>query len=293
MTRIPVRREHRSEADRRAELRALLRYDPRETEPPASLPAPGPQPLRLFAIVLAVVEAGLVVAAVLAASLAQVSSTAVAIPAHERTIGALTELDVLLPLMSQELQAQIDSGADRLAIPGTEWLVASVAPADAVDAAGTLDPPRLREAVLAGAATAIYERGAGALGEGASGDWLLARLSSVLNARQHATARTTSAAALVATLGIGALLAIAARPRGWLVLGLATLAGGAVAAALSFAGAAATLALATTAEGTLRFEELAILQVVLAVPIRNGLIVSALGLALTVMALCLRVRRSS
>lgn len=93
-------------------------------------------------------------------SLSQATSREAALPALERGLVALSEIDSLIAIHKDELRAEAESGA-ALSVPG--FPLAAEVPGDvALGADGDLDEVALRAAVLARGADRLYTEGASA-----------------------------------------------------------------------------------------------------------------------------------
>ncbi len=293
MRAVPERHVHDARLDpmspERVALRAMLRYDPGDTEEPALPPRPErPGTRKAVVLALGIVEAGVISAALLAGSLFLVASPSAALPAQERLVSAFTEADSLVEVRRADLEGQVQRGEDSVRI--ADFPVEVVVPREqAVDADGDLDPARLTSALLASAAAKRYASGPDSL-EGASADPVFAGLSRTLTADAHASARDgLMVLGTIAVVVALALIAVGGR-RGWAALGLALVIGG-----LFGAGAATGLgwALANANTGAaLRGVELAIAETLLIVPFRNGLIVAGAGVVI-VLAGFVRPRRTA
>lgn len=270
----------------RVALRAMLRYDP-DDEAPTAPPAPegdarDTQPSVLRVLVLGLLEAGAIGATLLAGSAFQVTSSAVAVPAIERVIATAAEVDALLAVRAADIQKQLEDGAQVITLADFPS-GGGVPRADVVNPEGALDVTRLQGALVAQAAAARYAEDPALTEVGGSRDPLIATVAGALTARTHASARTVLAiAGGVAVLLAVALAATGAR-RGWLALGLALLAGGAVALGAGAVGGWLIEGV-VAASGVLGATELGVARTLLEVPMRNGFIASAGGLVIALSA---------
>ncbi len=261
----------------RVALRAMLRYDPDDPTEPALPPRPARAGARgIVVLALGLVEAGAVATALLAGSLFQVSSPAIALPAQERLVSAFTELDSLVEVRRADLEGQVERGAPVIAISDLP-IAAAVPREEAVGADGTLDEGRLTAALRAGAAAERYADASDDLA-GAAADPVFAGLSRTLTADTLSSARTGFVAAGAVALALAVVLTVIGGRRGWVALGVATVAGGLLAAGAAW-GTGWALTEAGNA-GALRTVELSVVGALLDVPLRNGLIAGAAGLAI-------------
>lgn len=275
----------------RVALRAMLRYDP-DDEAPTAPPAPTrdarPSGVRILA--LGLLEVGAIGATVLAGSAFQVTSPAVAVPAIEHVIATAAEVDALLALRAPDIEKQLEGGAQVITLADFPS-GGGVPRVDVVNAEGALDVTRLQGALVARAAAARYAEEPAVTEASGSADPLLATVAGALTARTHASTRTMFAVAGgVAVLLALALAATGAR-RGLLALGLAIVAGSAVAVGAGVAGGWLIEGV-VAASGVLGTTELGVARALLEVPMRNGVIAGAGGLVIALSAL-LPMRRGA
>ena len=244
--------------------------------------------------------AGLALVAVAAGTLGahsvvQATGEEVALPALRRAIGALAQPEALLELHREEL-AEAAAGAASpeadVELPG--YPVVGVALT--AEEAGSGDLERMRDALLERSAALVHAEGRVALAEGGLAPPASDRLSTAgavaglldgLTAENHDrwSGWRTALVALAALLGA----AVLALPRGFggvLGLGAALLAAG-----LVVAGAALGLRVALSlagGEGPLLDEYLRISRELTSIPLRNGLVLAASGVALALPAALLR-----
>lgn len=279
---MPSRRPTDISAGERVRLREFLRYDPLDELPALEPPREVARPRTGLVIALTFLSVGVVLVATLAVSFAQVTSPRVALPALERVLATLTEIDGLLVMRAADVQTQLEAGRERLTLPDFPIADASVARTDAVGADGVLDHSSLRSALLAEATRMAYERGPTALGSERPGDGLLSGLLIVLTQAQRTRAGALTASACVAALVLAALLLLATPRRGLLALGAATIAAGLLTAGVAMASGGLLGGPEGLTAGTLRAEETAVARTLLEIPTRNGVIVAGLGVALAV-----------
>ncbi len=96
-------------------------------------------------------------------SVAQATSEAPALAALERAVAALTEVDALLGLHLEEVQARADAGDQTLTLPAFPVRDAGVETTGVTGDGGAVDRERLREALLDRSARLVYMRGPDAL----------------------------------------------------------------------------------------------------------------------------------
>ena len=92
-------------------------------------------------------------------SVAQATDEEVALPALERAVAALTDLEGLLDQHLEAVQEQADSGAEKLVLPAYVVRDAAVPTASVTNAGGTVDRVLLRDALLSTSARLVYTRG--------------------------------------------------------------------------------------------------------------------------------------
>ena len=226
-------------------------------------------------------------------SLAQATSEAVALPALERAVVALTEVDALLAVHADEVREQAAAGGG-VTLPGFP-LAVSVPAAAAADADGEFSLPLLRGELVArgvrllraeGGAAFRGPDGAPAAPAGLSGAGLTRRLADELGAGRHERWRglvaapgyaslALAAAVLVLGVGFGRLSRVGAAMliAGALVLAAALL----VRAGAGFAGGGDAVAA----------EARAIVRALAGAPIRNALWLAAGGAAIALPAAAL------
>lgn len=227
-----------------------------------------------------------------ALSLAQLSSRTVAMPAIERGVASLTEIDALLAIHEEEL-CRLAATEAPIQVPGFPVQGIDVRVSDIRCTDGTLDRESLRALLLSKSADAVYLRGADAFQDdpdaaeetsilSASGG-IRATLDSV-GASMHD--RTTAATWVLGGMSALLLLAMLLLGRGvrrFAGLGLVLV----IAAAPMLLGSLILwVVLGTMDSGdglTAQFAQ--ITRSLLGVPIRNGLCVAVAGVALIVPAL--------
>jgi len=255
----------------------MLRYDPDDENVPARPAQPErPAARTMLVLALGLIEAGAVTTAVLAGSLFQVSAPAIALPAQERLVAAFTEIDSLVAVRRADLEGQVERGVEVVEIADFP-VPAAVPRGETVDADGTLDEARLSTAMLSRAAAERYAEPSDDLA-GASADSVFAGLSRTLTADTLASARSVLIGAGTVAIVLGLLLAAIGGRRGWVALGVAIAMGGLIASGAAW-GLGWIVAEAGSG-GALRAAELAIAEILLGVPMRNGLIAGAAGLVI-------------
>ncbi len=118
---------------------------------------------RVAAGLLTLLLAVAVAAWLVAFGVAEATSEEVAVPAQARGLATLTEVDALLALHTESLQAQVEAGDERLVPPGFPVREAGVPRETAVDASGAVDLEALRNALLEDSARRLYDFGSDAL----------------------------------------------------------------------------------------------------------------------------------
>lgn len=235
-------------------------------------------------------------------SVAQATDEEVALPALERGVAALTDLEGLLDQHLEAVQEQADSGAERLVLPAYVVRDVTVEAGDVTNAGGTVDRALLRDKLLRISALRVYTRGVDAFRQSDETPERASRLSvsGGIRALLDGLSSDNHGAAVVWLWPLGAVcLALAAallalgRDFGrFVALGVVLVV---AAAPVLLAGVAARLALGfvdgSTATGTalppgdvVVDEFTAIGRQLAGLPIRNALWLAAAGVAIALPA---------
>ena len=222
-------------------------------------------------------------------SVAQATDEQVALPALQRGVAALTEIDALLDVQLEEMQRQADAGAETLAPPGFPVRDAAVQTDAVTRADGAVDRALLYDALLRSSARLVYTRGVAAVQGGDEPGEETALLSPSggvravldgLSVENHETAVLWLWPLGGACLLLGALLLVAASGFGrFVAVGVALVA---AAVPVLLGGLAARLALSFVDAGPddrLVEEFLAIARGLTTLPVRNALWLAAAGVA--------------
>lgn len=227
-------------------------------------------------------------------SVAQVTDEQVALPALERGVAALTDLDALLDEQLEAVQKQADAGADTLTPPGFPIRDTMVQTREVRREDRVIDRPGLRDELLRIGASRVYTRGVSAFQQGEASPQQSSRLSPSggiralldgLSRDNHGTAVVWLWPLGAACLLLGALLLAAGAGFGrFLALGAALVL---AAVPVLLAGLAARLAFGFVDAGPddrLLEEFLAIGRQLAALPVRNALWLGAAGVAIALPA---------
>ena len=256
------------------DLEALAAYDP------------GTSPVLLRLLALTVVA--LATAWVAAQSVAQATSEGVATEAQARGLATLTEVDTLLAFHAEDLRAQATEGATTLELPGFPVPGLAIPTTEVVTSTNELDLEALRDRLLAASAARTYEDGSNALRPDATasgGDRAIDLAIDTLTREWHDRARLAALVLGGAAVVLGALLVLLGHGLGrFVALGVALTAAGILAALGALALRAATSALGPGPEDPVLAEYASVLSDLAALPLRNGLVLAALGLVIALPA---------
>lgn len=250
---------------------------------------------RVAAWLIGILLAGAVALWLVVLSASQATSTTVALPAIRRGIVALTDLDALLEVQSEELAAQAAAG-EAITVGGFPIREVAV-PAGEVTAGGEFDLGRLREAVLSRSARRVYASGVAAFEGGdeiAAGASIFSfsggvkTLLNALSSDNHSTAAVWLWPLGAACLALGALLLAAGAGFGrFIALGIALIVA-AVPVALGSLALRLVVDVAAPGGGDLIVDEfVAIARQFTALPLRNALWMLGGGVAIVVPSLVL------
>jgi hypothetical protein len=227
---------------------------------------------------------------VAALSARQVSQEEEALPILESSIEALTDADQLVASQHGSLRTLANSGGETITVPGFPVEVALT-----VEEVNTLGAGELSDLLRQRAARIVYDEGMGAFDTTGNQDdglfsaqGVVRRISDRLTEDASATASTATTVLLVVTAALAVAVVLVYREdRRLRALGIGVLVGGLAGLAICLLIAA----VASQAGGDDPFVEDVkdILDEVLAVPRRNFLIVSFLGVLITAVSIGLRV----
>jgi len=228
---------------------------------------------------------------VLSLSLQQATSERAALPALEHLAAALTDIDALIALHDDAIEAEAATGAERLTLPGYPLPDVTVAMAAATPG-GALDLAAFRGALLDQAARDLYLRGGDAFAPpdaqagqdlGSTGGVRL--LLAVLSAATHDRASILMLGSGIATLLAGAVMVARGAEWGRLQLpGFALLLGAALAAGATLAIRLLSAVLGIAPEGAVGEVYSDIVSAIAWGPLRNALVLAVAGLALLLTA---------
>ncbi len=240
----------------------------------------------LFGLLLA----GAIAAWLTVFSASQATSEEVALPALERGVTSLTDLDALLDVQRDALAAQASAG-DTVTLPGFPLRDVDV-PTSAVTPDGTLDVTLLRDALLDRSARRIYTRGVAAFEGGeeiavdasvlsAAGG--IKTLLNLLSSDNHSAASFWLWPLGATALALGALLLATGSGFGRLIaLGVAMVVGAAPVLIGGYALRLGLTMLAPDSGDPVVDEFVAIARQLTSLPIRNAMWTAGAGLAIVV-----------
>ncbi|MEZ4502859.1 MAG: hypothetical protein R3C39_09560 [Dehalococcoidia bacterium] len=227
-------------------------------------------------------------------SLAQATSEDVAIEAQARGLAVLTEADALVAFEAPALEAQLDEGATSLEVPGFPAPAVTVPASEVTGADGALDLDAVSARLLDGAAERAYESGSDALrpeGVSEGGERSVDLVMDLLTRSWHQRARLVALLAGGAAVVLGVLLVLLGHDVGRFVgPGVALF----VAGLLTVLGALAVRfvisALGPGADDPVLHEYASVVGELTRLPLRNGLVLAAAGLAMALPAAVLARR---